>query len=353
MPKRAQIVISALLAPMSLCMAMPVHAADVESATEAWTPTQSAIRANAAGISLPQTVAGLSLAKSGEASSGGRAVDNYAQYLSEDGAIQATLYVYMPTYADASLAAYMTDKAIMERFGSQTRRTAYASAPAAGQAGRAIRAVYDHAADGALVTAAGFVHAGRWIAKIRITGPSDRRAEVLAGLDGMLSGLAFDDAASLHATAPAAFSACPAAETGDARLEKAEPATPSAPLDVRIPREGKDALCVRGAVTTADGRYDMLQQAGRSDGPIIVPVDDSGTVLAFDPSAGQGNDRGGYKLSIHMVGQTDLYGTYDKVPSPRQIAAIIDGKDAQTAQAQSVATYAANGDVTMEAVQGH
>ena len=68
---------------------------------------------------------GLSLAKSGEASNGGRAVDNYAQYLSQDGAVQATLYVYMPTYADASLAAYMTDKAIMERFGSRTRRTAY------------------------------------------------------------------------------------------------------------------------------------------------------------------------------------------------------------------------------------
>ncbi|MFC3441387.1 hypothetical protein ACFOKF_09320 [Sphingobium rhizovicinum] len=345
MPKRAHIVISALLAPMSLCLAMPAHAAtpNADDGAEAWTPTQSSIRANAAGISLPQTVAGLSLAKSGEASSGGRAIDNYAQYLSEDGAIQATLYVYMPTYADASLAAYMTDKAIMERFGSQTRRTAYASAPAAGQAGRAIRAVYDDAADGALVTAAGFVHAGRWIAKIRITGPSERRAQVLAGLDGMLSGLAFDDAASLHATAPAAFSACPAADTGDARLEKAEPATPTVPLDVRIPREGKDALCVRDAVTTADRRYDMLQQAGRSDGPIIVPVDDSGTVLAFDPAA----ETRGYKLSIHMVGQTDLYGTYDKVPSPRQIAAIIDGKDAQTAQAQSVATYAANGDVTV------
>ena len=101
---------------------------------------------------------------------------------------------------------------------------------------------------------------------------------------------------------------------------------------MRIPRDGKDALCVRGTVTTAEGRYDMLQQAGRSDGAIIVPVDDSGTVLAFDPAA----QAQGYKLSIHMVGQTDLYGTYDKVPSPRQVAAILDGKDPQTAQAQAI-----------------
>ncbi|NWK98164.1 hypothetical protein DM806_21360 [Sphingobium lactosutens] len=341
MPKRALFLLSAVLS-----LAVPSLASAEEA--EAWTPRADAIRANAAGISLPQTVAGLSLSKSGEASNGGRAIDNYAQYLSEDGAVQATLYVYMPTYADASLAAYMTDKAIMERFGNQTRRTAYASAPAAGQADRAIRAVYDDAADGALTTAAGFVHAGRWIAKIRVTGPTERRAEVLAGLDGMLSGLAFDDAASLHATAPATFSACPAADAGDAQLAKANPAERAIPQDVRIPREGKDALCVRGTVTTAEGRYDMLQQAGRSDGAIIVPVDDSGTVLAFDPA----KDAPGYQLSIHMVGQTDLYGTYDKVPSPRQIAAILDGKDSQTAQAQAVATYAANGQVTMQAARG-
>ncbi|MDO7833787.1 hypothetical protein Q4610_01895 [Sphingobium sp. HBC34] len=314
-----------------------------QAAAEAWTPTQSAIRADAAGIALPQTIAGLSLSKSGEASHGGRAVDNYAQYLSQDGTIQATLYVYMPTYADAALAAYMTDKAVMERFGAQTRRTAYASAPVAGRPGRAIRAVYDHAADGALTTAAGFVHAGRWIVKIRITGPAERRAAVLAGLDGMLDGLTVDDPTSLHATAPARFAACPAQDASDARLAPVSDSEEAMPQEVRIPRDGKDALCIRGAVTTADGRYDMLQQAGRNDGAIIVPVDDSGTVLAFDPATGGA----GYKLSIHMVGQTDLYGVYDKVPSPGQIAAILDGKDSQTIKAKAVATYAANGDVTV------
>lgn len=341
MPKRAQGPIAAIIAATALCFAAPsiAHAADAE----AWTPTDSAIRAASAGITLPQTVAGLSLSKSGEASNGGRAVDNYAQYLSEDGAIQATLYVYLPTYADASLAAYMTDKAVMERFGAKTRRTAYASAPVAGRANSAIRAVYDDAADGALTTAAGFVHAGRWIVKIRVTGPTERRGDVLAGLDGMLANLSVDDPASLHATAPASFAACPAAPTADARLTPAKPAEEAAPQDVRIPRDGKDALCVRSTVATSDGRYDVLQQVGHNDGAIIVPVDDSGTVLAFDPAA----NAPGYKLSIHMVGQTDLYGVYDRVPNPHQIAAIIDGKDTQTAEAQAIATYAANGDVTV------
>ena len=320
MPARAL-----LLLPIALGLATPTLAQTAQD-MEAWTPTATALRANAAGISLPQTVGGLSLTKSGEASNGGRAVDNYAQYLSQDGAVQATFYVYMPTYADASLAAYMTDKAIMERFGDKTRRTAYQSAPVDGLPQRAIRAVYDDAADGALTTAAGFVHAG------------------LAGLDAMLASLQVEDKASLHMTAPAHFAACPASDAGEARLTPAQDGTPALPHNVRIPRDGKDRLCLRGAVETADGRYDILQQTGRRDGAIIVPVDDSGTLLAFDPAT----PGKGYQLSIHMVGQTDLYGTYDKVPSPRQIAAILDGKDPQTAQAQAIVAYAATGEATMQ-----
>ena len=61
MPTRALILLSAALG-----LAMPALAHAGEDA-EAWTPTATALRANAAGISLPQTVGGLSLAKSGEA----------------------------------------------------------------------------------------------------------------------------------------------------------------------------------------------------------------------------------------------------------------------------------------------
>src|SRR3546814_18742645 len=76
----------------------------------------------------------------------------------------------------------MTDKAVTERFGARTRRTAYASVAVAGHADGAIRAAYDDAADGALTTAAAFLHVGRWLVKLRVTGPPARRKEVLAGL---------------------------------------------------------------------------------------------------------------------------------------------------------------------------
>jgi hypothetical protein len=327
------------LLPVLLFASAPALANAAEE-HEAWSANDMSLRSDAAGISLPQTIAGLSLAKSGEVSNGGKGIDNYAQYLSEDGAIQATLYVYLPSYADSSLAAHMTDRAIMERFGAKTRRTAYASVPLAGQSDRAIRAVYDHAADGALTTAAGFVHAGRWLVKLRVTGPTERRKEVLAGLDGMLNGLRFDDPASVQPIAPARFAACPSQDGTDAKLTAQ---TPAAAIEAAPMSEGRASFCIRGQVKTAEGSYDVLQQRDVQNGAVIVPVDDAGTVMAFDPSA----SGKGYQLSMHSIGQTQLFGVYDRVPSSRQIAEILDGKDPQTAQARTTAHYAASGEVIM------
>lgn len=335
MLKRALSLIS-----IGLALGGPTLARAAE-ATGAWTPTESALSSAAAGISLPQTVAGLSLSKSGEASNGGKGVDNYAQYLSDDGAIQATLYIYLPSYADASLAAYMTDKAVMERFGAKTRRTSYGAVSVAGQPRSAIRAVYDDAADGALTTAAAFVHAGRWLVKLRVTGPTERRKDVLAGLDGMLNGLRFDQPQDIRTTKPGQFAACAEQAAGVART----PFRATSAVGATLPREGEAALCIRDRVQAADGSYDVLQQTGVAGGAVIVPIDDTGTMLAFDP-AGAGR---GYQLSIHAIGQTELFGTYDTVPSARQIAQILDGKDPQTAQARTTAVYAANGEVTTQA----
>lgn len=327
------------LLPVLLLLPVPAlaQAADVQ---EAWSASDGRLRAGAAGISLPQTVAGLSLIKSGEVSNGGKGIDNYAQYLSEDGAIQATLYVYLPSYADGSLAAYMTDRAVMERFGPKTRRTFYESVPLGGKANRTIRAIYDDAADGALTTAAGFIHAGRWLVKLRVTGPTARRKEVLAGLDGMMNGLRFDDPAAVRSITPARFAACPAQQDQVAQLTNPDPVTAA---DPRSPQEVGASFCIRGQVQTAEGNYDMLEQQNVRNGAVIVPIDDAGTVMAFDP-AGSGK---GYQLSIHSVGETKVYGVYDRVPSSRQIAEILDGKDPQTAHARTTAAYAANGDVTV------
>lgn len=313
----------------ALMLALPATAHASEE--EAWTTSATELRAAKAGVSLPQTIGSISLSKSGEVSHGGEGIDNYAQYLSADGAIQATLYVYMPSYADASLAAHMTDRAVKDRFGARTQRTAYAAVPLAGKSNGAIRAVYDDAADGALTTAAAFAHAGPWVLKLRVTGPTERRREVLASLDGMMDGLKFDQPESVHATTPANFQACPGTDESEASLghQAAVPVTND---------EGRTKLCISGQVQTADGLFDLLRRPGAPNGGVIVPVDDAGTLFSFAPVAAGS----GYQLSIYSVGGTEIRGTYDKLPNARQIAGILEGKDSQTAQAKSMPSYAAS-----------
>ncbi|MDX3899851.1 MAG: hypothetical protein QHC40_04990 [Sphingobium sp.] len=345
MLKCALPVISALFC---LSAASVVHASgDPEEADAgAWTMSDAGVRVAAAGIAAPTTAASLSLQKTGEISNGGKSIDNYAQYVSEDGAIQATLYIYLPTYADAALGAYMTDRAIAERFGNRTRRTAYDSVAAAGRPGTAIRAVYDDAAEGELTTAAAFVHAGRWMVKLRVTGPSARRGDVTAGIDALLAGLHVDAQTPLHAAMPPVVGACPAASTVPARPFSQESArsTDGEARAPGFPRDGQDALCVRGRVDTAEGSYDILQAAGAANGSILIPMDDAGTVMAFDPVEGAADRKGGYRLSIHSVGRTDIYTAYDRLPSASQMAAILTGSDPAATRIRSTTAYAANGD---------
>lgn len=335
MPKRA---LSLLLAGIAATLTPHAMAAD----DGAWTMAGDMIRVAAAGISAPTTLATMALDKTGEISNGGRGIDNIAQYVSADGAVQASIYIYMPGFADAALGAHMTDRAIMERFGPATRRTSYDSVGVGGRPDAAIRAVYDDAGDGTLTTAAAMIHAGRWLVKLRITGPSERRAEVLADLDAMLSGLRFDPSATPLAAAPLVPASCLVQARGIARPVD----DGSADLAARqpgFPSDGRDALCVRGHVKTASGALEILQGVGDARGSVLVPVDDGGTVMAFDPVG----TSGAYRLSIHSVGRTEVYDAYDRLPSEAQIAAILDGKDPATARARSTTAYAASGERTV------
>lgn len=317
--------IMALLAASAARAAMPV---------DAWQVDGEQAKVAAAGIAVPMAASTLSLSKSGQIDNGDdqSGLDNYAQYLSEDGAIQATAYIYLPGYADAALADYMTDKAIADHFGPMTRRLAHEVTAAGGHKDTAIRAVYA-GADGTLTTAAAFVRAGNWMIKLRITGPSERAGEVTAGLDALLAGLQFDDMAKPSLASAKAIPACPIGDQGEARkiVSSSTAANPNA-----SPRNSLDALCIRGTVTAAEDRYDMLQSAKSEGGAattVLIPLNDSGKVMRFD----RANDISGYRMTIHDAGRTSVYQTYDRIPSARQIASIInEGANLQTASVQSL-----------------
>ncbi|HEX7782119.1 MAG TPA: hypothetical protein VF509_04875 [Sphingobium sp.] len=339
-------------AVLSLLAAMvlpaTVHAALSNADEGAWTSGDDGLRASAAGITLPQSAGSLSLTKSGEISEQGEGLDNYAQFASGDGVIQATAYVYMPSYADAAISAYMTDKAIHEHFGPQTRRTAYGATAAGRYRNAAIRSVYN-GADGQLVTEAAFIHAGRWMIKLRVTGPVDRAQDVKFGMDALLGGMQFDKDAVPTQVAARDVGPCPVTDGPGARIVKDRTAAQDQIGDLAFPHDGRDILCVRGTVQVGDASYDMLQATG--DGlhsPVLVPLNDAGKVMRFDHMpAGDG-----YRLTVHQVGRTDVYGAYDRIPTRQQIAAIIDGSDKMGATLLQSTAHAADGRATISTNSG-
>jgi hypothetical protein len=335
------------LAILSLMLAMALPAAANAAASNpegAWQPRGDSLRAGAAGITLPQSAGSLSLVKSGEISDQGEGLDNYAQFTSEDGVVQATAYVYMPSYADAAISSYMTDKAIHERFGPDTRRTAYDVTSAGQHDNVAIRSVYK-GADGQLVTEAAFVHAGRWMIKLRVTAPTDRAQEVHSGMNALLSGLRFDGDSSPRPVVARNIASCPVTDGPGARVVADRSSEADEVANLSFPRDGADSFCVRGTVQVGDASYDLLQAAGGGDNsPVLIPLNDAGKIMRFDRLPAHD---GGYRLTVHQVGRTDVYSAYDRLPTKQQIAAIIDGSDKKGATMLLSAAHAADGRVTV------
>ncbi|WP_070151290.1 hypothetical protein [Sphingobium phenoxybenzoativorans] len=328
-----------------LAMALPAtaHAVAPDADDGAWRVDADSLRVTAAGIAIPQSAGNLSLIKSGEISDQGAGLDNYAQFASADGVVQATAYIYMPSYADAAISSYMTDKAIHERFGPDTRRTAFDVTSAGQHSNTAIRSVYS-GADGQLVTEAAFIHAGRWMIKLRVTGPTERMQDVNSGMNSLLAGLRFEGDASPRPAMARQIASCPMADGPGAHVVADRSSGAAGMTDLPFPRDGEDNVCVRGTVQVGDASYDMLQAVGSGDAsPVLIPLDDAGKIMRFDrlPAGG------GYRLSVHQVGRTDVYSAYDRLPTTKQIAAIIDGSDRKGATMLLSAAHAADGRVTV------
>lgn len=332
-------------------------------AAEPWQVGTDRLSASAAGLSFPVRAGGLALTETREASRAGDGVDAVAQYKSPDREVFATLFVFMPTYADAALTAYEVDKVIHENYGARTSLASSAVVPAGGTAQGAIRRVYLNAMDGKLVTAAAVAKTGRWIAVLRVSGPRARRAEVETGLDALLSGLT----ARIDPVAELRVSECPSPSRKSAKKQELrlggalglsnDPVTRSLidavlsqrvpddkdkpPLPVSIAANGFNPVCVRERVATASGNViDLMQPAGDTAAPaaIVGVVNDAGRTIEMSRTpAGAA-----YEVRVHDVASTDNYGTFDRPLAADQVRAILTG-DRKAPRLLSKTEYKADG----------
>lgn len=336
-----------LLALAAFACASAAQAQEQALPEGAWAASDDRITLTAAGISLPRDLGPVSLASTGEFSHKGEGVDNFAQYANEDKSIQATAYIYLPAYADAALTAFMTDRAIFNRFGAETKRVDIRSVDISRHPGAAIRSIYS--LPKGEPSAAAFVRVDGWIVKLRVTSLGAGRAEATAAvLDRMIAGLRVGDDAVVPPARPLVVSDCPTPPAEPAKLVKLEgkDAGTSAlaatmiggslfsankksdksakPAFFAFPKNGADAVCLRGIIKIGENNIPVLQPAGEaSPGILLAPINDAG-LMATSERALIGK---GYVTKIYAVAQADTLGTFQTLPTGEQIGAILKGED--------------------------
>lgn len=335
---------------LALAMAAAAPAAEVpktpytiDGAT--WTDVGNALpHPRLANIGIPRAAGGQTLRELGEFSDGS-GLDNVAQYQSADGEVFATVYIYMPTLPDAGLAAIATDEIIRARFGPQTRRSEDAVVDAGKRKGVARWLVYDGASDGKSASVAAFVRAGRWLVKLRVTGPTERRAEVIADARAILAGLRFDSTAPPVAPRHYAVSECtneqfypPATalprSAGDAGVALANTLGYSILSSLHV---GGDLPVARD---TATPEYCVIGRKALGSGiilvalgdrkapnePVLVLAGDSGRVFQLVASGTGDGGKEQPQLLFHAIGSALVYGPFDHAPTMDQYFGLFDNQ---------------------------
>ena len=334
-------------------------AARTYSQADLWTRSGDRMRFNLAGISLPTAAGETRLTRAAEASLEGQGLDNVLLYVTPDRAVFVTVYIYAPALPDAGLTAFMTDHVIGHLSGPEFRRLRSGVVAAGGREGVAIRIDYSGARQERLASSAAFLRVGRWIVKLRVSGPAGREAAVSAAMDALLRDIRFEGQVQPAAARPIAAADCPVGPVRQGRMIPADDAETAAEAivangGVDLPGRTVEAPA-RGWCRSAGYRIpnaaaptpvlrDLTPARPNTTGRrvLIALLADNGTMLEVVERRSENRTR--YVLLHHQIGRTLVLGSYDSAPTDDQIRAIESGEDREGGRARVVIAYQANGD---------
>lgn len=328
---------------------------------EYWTGTAERMTFTAAGISFPRRVGAVSFNRSIAFGRQNAGLDNGLIYASDDNALIATAYVYLPGLADVGLSAVVNEQSMRFQSGSGLRPLESRIANAGGRNGVAIRADYAGFRDNEASMSA-FLRVGRWIVKLRVSGPESRRADVERTMTALLAETRFQGRDQPQPARAMRISgdcpATPAAQTATLRAlngaEAAEDAimTAAAALPERSGREGfPRSWCLSSR--RQSGPYAMpiwrippssAAEDSRRSVALAMMNDSDGVIEVVERRF---RDRSRYMLIWHSTGRTNILGSYDGLPTDAQITALLSGNDAAGERARAVIDYRSNGDSTV------
>jgi len=314
-------------------------AAGAQDGSPIWSADPDRLLFGPAGISVPRRAGTLEHYETREFSHPGEGLDTALQLRSADRQVFASVYVYLPSIAHTGLQAIATDAAIQTnpKGGGKLLRSGTASV--GGKSGLALTAAYSGYL-GSLFSTSAFVKAGRWMVKIRVSGPRPREAEASAALKALLDGMKFEGAYRPSPAIPLESGECAASASGgaDARLLEDKDHGIGAALFAQLDAAGEEATgkgaarqavpprigrtWCRSVLDVGEARAPLLRavSAGRGTGKgvrseLFVLYSDSGGMLEVVGVPAEKK----HVLLNHAIGETLILGTFDAVPSDRQL----------------------------------
>jgi hypothetical protein len=306
--------------------------------------TATSASAVKAGIALPLSAGTLKKADLTQYDRDG--ADLAARYLSADQAIQGTIYLSEPTFADTGLAFLATDEAIRLRWGPPTHAGADRLRPVAGVKDAERRVTYEGAKSGEtpLVTIASFLRAGSWLVVAQVTGPTQQTQEINRDLDALVAGMAF---AKGYEPLPANV----------IRTEPCQPRDRSVAAKVTRPQMGDgleflsgsgalggkapERLCLESLEVFGQTALQIYRPLDKADRPystrLYALLGNSGVILEVAESR---QEPGAFYALRHGAGRATVFGKFDREPSIGQIRALTVAPDKQPAAILQFSTRA-------------
>lgn len=354
------------LALLLLALAAPALAQGADAAPDLWTRSGGRMVNAASGIAFPARAGEAELRRAVEFSHQGEGVDTGLQYATDDEEVFATVYVYYPGLAHAGLTAVATDDAIRDQSGSDLRVVRSGPVAAGGRDSVAIRTDYAGFRDQRMASSAAFIKAGRWIVKLRVSGPESRRGDVERAMTDLLDGIRFGSEATPRPAAVIELSACPPAQAQPARLleSDATDALEEAVIGVLDggEGEGREEGARQPAATPLVGRRwcrSTLAQIGTMSVPILRSVESGdgeghrSIAIAIVGDSGSfaelvSTPRDRVVLLFHDIGRTRLLGAFATPPTDEQIALIIAGVDRAGGRVRATVQHRTDGNSAIE-----
>lgn len=311
-------------------------AADAAQPNAFWKVAAERVSFEPAQLSVPRRAGSAEYFETREFSRKGEGFDSALRYRSADQKVFATLYVYYPSFSHTGVQAIATDQAIRSPRSPEIRSLGTGTASAAGMPGVAVTADYENYL-GDHHTKSAFLKAGRWMLKIRVTGPEERSAEVAAVMTALLDGLRFEGKIRPRPATPISAGECAPTNRPDAVIvadgggdgaslaasdAAGEPAVkgPSGDEKALPARVGRN-WC-RTMLQVGDQKMAVLQATGKGEpgdqSALLVLYSDGGGVLEVvrRPKTGK------YLLLHHDIAEVKVLESYDRLPSLAQIGGL-------------------------------